>query len=199
MIIKDITSEDSNRENVETWALEVGTRFESYSTNAVNEFIYYIKKYSVRPLPGAHYSEVLDLGCGDGAATTLLYDRKYDVVGVDINQKKLREIEAGPVIYQRDMYDFVKNKFAFFHVFTHHALEHTPDAPKIIEEIGNRMMPGTIYYAVVPAEDYLHSVHHVVFEDAEELLPPKCEPLLMERRDRFNEKEFVCIAKKIGF
>lgn len=191
MQIKNISHLTSQKENLETWCYEVGDRFESYSRNAVNEFIYWHEKLKIKN------KIVADLGCGDGAASNYFLDQGFQVYGVDINVEKLRRVEAGVNVFRSDVHDFILGYPQIdFNIFTHHSLEHMVEAEDIITRIGSRIRPGKLYYAVVPAEDYIHSVHHVVFEAPEELLPPGLTPLLMDKRDRFGEKEFICIAWK---
>ena len=120
----------------------------------------------------------------------------FEVIAVDINPKKLCRIEAGPTLKCMSMLDYVTQTPMLNNVFTHHSLEHTVDAQEIIEKIGMKMSKGSFYYAAVPAEDYLHSVHHVVFEMPFELLPPYCEPILVGTRQRWDWKEYICIAQK---
>lgn len=192
MIIKSISSKDSQRENLETWCYEVGTRFEELNINAADELINCLLAHKIKN------KLIFDLGCGDGAAIKQFLRRKYDPVGVDINTEKLRAIEASTRVLNMSFKNFLISQSELNgNIFAHHSLEHSVDAPSIIMEIGSKMTPGNIYYAAVPAEDYLHSVHHVVFESAEELLPPNCCPLRMEKRERFGEKEFVCMALRL--
>ena len=187
MIKSNISSEESILHNLDTWCCEVGSRFEQVSIDAAYECINLINDL------GLDYS-VVDLGCGDGAATKVFLENDFNVIGVDINDKKLDKF-SGPKI-QTDMLSFVKFFNKINNVFTHHALEHSIDAEEIINTIGQKMSIGSIYYAVVPANDHLHSVHHIVFESPKELLPPGLIPLKMEYQER-NEPEFICIAQKL--
>ena len=198
MKIREITSQESQKQNLDAWCYEVGTRFQHMSVEAAKEFANYISH--VDPKEKLNWSHIIDLGSGDGAGTNALIDSGFDVTAVDINRHKL-ERNTGANLAQKNILEYVTDASFLPHIFTHHSLEHTVDAPEIIQNIGIKMNEGYFYYATVPAEDYLHSVHHVVFESPEELLPPRCEPILLEQRTRYDgennaEKEFVCLARK---
>jgi SAM-dependent methyltransferase len=179
MQIKQISTERSQEENLEAWCFEVGSRFEHLSEGAVNLFymfhLNFIEKYKKINKKINLKKEISDLGCGDGASVKYLLRAGFDVDAVDI--------------------PYVTN------VFCHHSLEHTVDAPRVLELIGEKLLSGGLSYIAVPAGDYLHSVHHVVFEDWKEILPPNCSALFGKKRqvylDETNmESEYVCIARK---
>lgn len=195
MIIKDITAKESIDENLNTWCYEVGSRFEEIGVDAADDFHFFFKKREFRDLIG---EDVYDLGSGDGASSRRLHNLGYYVISIDINKEKLEKCIASVKI-QEDILTFLKDVpdgYGLGNVFTHHSLEHMVDAPEIIELIGKLILPGRIYYAIVPAGDYLHSVHHVVFESPEELLPPGMQPIILQEQERFGEKEFKCVAAK---
>lgn len=200
MIIKEITSEESMKENLETWCYEVGSRFERISVDAAEEFINWwrfvnkIKKH--HNMTNKDFF-ITDLGSGDGAATNYFAEQGFRVTAVDINKEKLDKIINKNVFcVNKDIKSFLENTDDAENIFTHHSLEHTVEAKEIIELCGEKLKPGGLYYATVPAGDYLHSVHHIAFESAEELLPNGLQLLMMSTRERFGEKEFVCIATK---
>lgn len=193
MIKKDITVADSQHENLETWCYEVGSRFEQIGVDAAREFSLLWEDYN------NFGANVVDLGCGDGASSLELARLEFSVVAVDINKEKLDKIKHTFIkkIYT-DMEDYLYSQEdnSIENIFTHHALEHTIDAEEIIKLCGQKIRTNGLYYAVVPADDYLHSVHHIVFEDALELLPEGLNLIRADKRERFGEQEFVCIATK---
>lgn len=184
MIVKDISQAESAQENREIWANEIGTRFERVSKQAADHFYEYVSNLGF-PL------EVTELGCGDGAATRHLFQHGFRIKAVDVNDKKL--IGVPGEVYCQDMYDYISSVKTLGNVFAHHSLEHTVKAREIINMIGDKL--NGIYYAIVPANDYLHSVHHVVFEDAIELIPPDTIPLKCKYQKRL-EHEYICVAYK---
>lgn len=186
MIKSEISHEESVKENLETWCYEVGTRFEEVNKDAVQDFISFL-----HPLEKTVY----ELGCGDGAAGKEFVKNGFITYGIDINQEKLDKYPGIRIRY--DIFDLLK-KYAdnsLTNIFTHHALEHMINADEIIKEISRVLRPGGTYYAIVPAKDYLHSVHHVVFESVEELLPPGLEVLELKEQFR-SEAEYKCVARK---
>lgn len=190
----DLDTYMSCQENLSAWCMEVGSRFEHLSYEAAFEFFVYHKTNKIKNF------YVVDLGAGDGAASNLFIDIGFITTSVDINEEKLSQIVSGrPVVM--DMYEYVRGVDRLDNVFTHHSLEHTVNAAEIIEEIGKKLDPDAIYYAAVPANDTLHSVHHTVFESWKELVPPNCDVIMGGERMRliepgYFEQEYVCIARK---
>lgn len=184
MIRAEITRVESLLQNLDTWCYEVGSVFEQVNREAALEFVQI-----------AGPQRVVDLGCGDGASMKFFAECGITALGVDINRRKLENVPGYTVV--TDMLSFLKSQpIAWLdNIYTHHALEHCVEADKVIQEIGRTLAPGGYYYAVVPAHDTIHSVHHVVFESAEELLPPGLEPIFVGEQTR-NETEFKCIARK---
>jgi len=186
LIKANIKHKDSIQENLDIWCYERGTRFEIANEEAAKEFMNLLEE---------PYTDVIDLGCGDGAAGQYFVERGLFTIGIDINQEKLKNYPGISIAV--DMYDFLremKNE-SIQNIFTHHALEHTVRARDIIAECGRVLQPGGYYYAVVPANDHLHTVHHVVFEKAIELLPVGLIPIFCDYQDRM-EPEFKCVAQK---
>lgn len=184
----NITPEQSIQENLDTWCFEVGSRFEQSSVDAVKEFANI-----------ALFKSVCDIGAGDGASTKVLDELGFEVTAVDINLEKLLKIKnfnKKIIIKCMPAIKFLKETNSISNFFSHHSLEHMIDAEEIIKLAGQKLKIGGLYYVTVPAGDYLHSVHHVVFENAEELLPKGLTPVVLEERERFGEKEFLCIAQK---
>jgi 2-polyprenyl-3-methyl-5-hydroxy-6-metoxy-1,4-benzoquinol methylase len=189
LLKNNITSEESMQENLDTWCYEVGSRFEQASVAAVRDFNLY-----------AIFDHVADIGCGDGAASLELENRGFEVDAVDINEEKLNKIKEKNIfikIKKQSAIEYLNSIDALDNFFSHHSLEHMIDAEEIIQLAGQKLKPRGIYYVIVPAGDYLHSVHHVVFERAEELLPVGLEPILIQEQERFGEKEFICVATKM--
>lgn len=183
MIKSTISREESILQNLETWCYEVDSRFEQMSLQAVDEFSIYANKSYV----------TCDLGCGDGAATRYLRTLGYPTMGVDINEEKTKNLG---IVANVSIDEYVFQTKRLGNVFAHHSFEHVINIEDVIKIIGRKMNEGATYYTIVPAKDYLHSVHHVVFESAEELLPPGLTPIKMEYQER-NEPEFICIAQKL--
>lgn len=171
--------------NLRTWCYEVGTRFEEVNRQAVHDFARYCES-----------GQVIELGCGDGAAANEFLRLGYEYVGIDVNPGKLRRIGGG-VTHCRDVLEWLyeQDDDSLPNIFAHHFLEHTVDVEKILVEIARTLAPGGIYYAVTPAHDYIHTVHFIAFEDAEELLPPGLE-LLHSGEQKRNEPEYYCVAEK---
>lgn len=181
-----MTQEESILYNLETWCYEVGSDFEDMGRQAAKDFI----KYAIN-------KNVLELGCGDGSTAKVFKDNNIRAMYVDINLEKLLKIPYG-LIWKEDMLEALRlcKSNTIGNIFAHHSLEHVVEVEEVLKEVARVMRPLGIFYAIVPADDYLHTVHHVVFESAEELLPKKFKPIVLEKQYR-NEPEFICIAQKL--
>lgn len=181
-----MTQEESILHNLETWCYEVGSEFEEMGRQAAEDFIKYITK-----------SAVLELGCGDGASNEVFMENNIQTLSVDINPNKLSRLRHG-LIVGMDMLDFLRSckTDKVNNIFAHHSLEHTVCAEEILTEVSRVLCPNGIFYAIVPAHDHLHSVHHTVFESPDELLPPGFKPIVMQEQNR-KEPEWICVAQKL--
>lgn len=184
MLKADMTKPQSIQENLQTWCYEKGTKFEEMNRAAVEQFINLCSP-----------QHVLELGCGDGASYEVFAEKNISYLGVDINENKLEKI-AGETI-TADIYSHLIccDDNSVDNIYAHHTLEHCIDAVNILQEISRVLKPGGYYYAIVPADDHLHSVHHVVFESPDELMPPGFIPITLSRQIR-HEPEFICVARK---
>lgn len=158
MIKADITPEQSIQENLEIYCLEVGSDYEKYAVRSAEKFIEYIGK-----------EPVVDLGCGDGAASKVFFENGNNVIAVDINPIKLDKNEWATTV-QADFIEYLSKPVG--NLFLHHSLEHYVEPEKVLELIGKNLKKGSYCFIAVPYGGEVHSVHHVVFEDANELVPP---------------------------
>lgn len=161
----DISPEDSVQEQLETWIYESETTFINSSQEAVARFVRFLMPHS----------SIVDLGCGDGAATQFFHAAGMTVVGVDINQAKLDRNPTRTVRTTMDSY--LTRCREVPNIFIHHALEHVPNPKHILALIARKLVPGGLLYVEVPAEDHIHSVHHAAFESPEDLVPEGFEVL----------------------
>lgn len=177
---KDITPEDSIKEQLETYSIEVGTPFENSSKEAVARFSLYLETLWVA-----------DLGCGDGAATKYFQEEGITVVGVDINQDKL-DLNPTDLKEKMDIISYLKYCEDIPNIFMHHSLEHLPNPQKVLDLISEKLAPGGYVYIEVPANDQVHSVHHSSFDTAGDIYPEGLELLEAET----TVDEHYIIARK---
>ena len=102
----------------------------------------------------------LDLGCGDGILTDILFKRtgrKPRLVGIDPD---LLEIEAAR---RYDFYerlhavggaDIPEKDATFDYVISNSVLEHIPELEPVIEEVGRVLKPGGKFYFTVPCPNF---------------------------------------------
>lgn len=176
----DITPEESIKEQLGVYVMEVGTDFASSSAQGVDRLMNHL---SVK--------QVVDLGAGDGAATKPFVDAGVEVIAVDINQTKLDANPATTVC--TDMVSYLKDQpdNSIANIFCHHALEHIPNPEDVLELIAKKLAPGGLVYIEVPNNDGVHSVHHSSFETTDDLLPPGFEAVESQTTD-----EHYLIARK---
>lgn len=162
---RDISVADSIAEQKQDYVLEAGTHYADSSRQAVERFQRYVKD-----------GHVVDLGCGDGAATEF-FNKDITLLGVDVNPYKLEKNPANSVC--KDMVGFLSalDDDSIPALFSHHALEHLPNPQDVLNLIADKMEPGGTVYLEVPANDHIHSVHHATFDSPEDLLPKGFEML----------------------
>lgn len=153
----DVSTEQAREEQLGAGIRERGTAFEDSSKDAAKKLKEYIKE-----------GDLVDLGCGDGAAYDHL--KGFNYLGVDINQEKLNDNPGKTQL--AEMGEFLSNSSDFDVIFCHHALEHTPNPTEILALIGVRLKQGGYSYIEVPANDHIHSVHYSTFDEPGDLLPP---------------------------
>lgn len=178
-----IAPEDSIQENLNTWCFEVGTEYEEYSRQSVERFIQLIGKETV-----------IDLGAGDGAATNHLAANGNKVIAVDINAHKLAEIKTAWHVVKSDFVEYLSKPIEH-HIFMHHALEHCIEYEKVLKLISKNLAKGKYCYIAVPKDDEPHSVHHVAFDSAEEIVPPNLKVIELISHDQ-PQKEYIAITRK---
>lgn len=151
------TIDEAVKLNLDTWDYE--TDYEEYKKKNKNA-VEFFKPYMVRGL-------VVDLGCGDGAATPFLISG-HEYLGIDINPKKLAKVNA--LTHKAEIYAWLKKQPAksIPNIFCHHVLEHTANPSEIVKEIG-RVLKG-VAYIEVPSEP-THDVHVSYIQTWEELVP----------------------------
>jgi SAM-dependent methyltransferase len=102
-------------------------------------------------------SPTLDVGCGDGHFSSLIFDRKIDV-GLDPWSGPIHE--AG----RRDCYrllvqaDGARSPFEagyFASAFSNSVLEHIPHIEAVLADTARVLIPGAPFYFCVPNERYL--------------------------------------------
>lgn len=155
----DISPEDSIKQQLETWEFEKATNFINSSRQAVERFVVHLPLKSV----------VIDLGCGDGAATEFFKEAGMTVIGVDVNRKKLAKNNTKTV--RTDMVSYLEKAKSVPNVFIHHALEHLPNPQEVLDLIEQKLEWNGRLYVEVPEGDHLHSVHHATFDTPEDLCP----------------------------
>lgn len=157
--IADISPEESVRQNLETYCMEVGSQYEQYAKRSARRFVDYIGK-----------DTVVDLGCGDGAAVKEFIKNGNKVIAVDINKDKLKHVDQRADTVCADALSFLDKQTAK-NIFMHHSLEHIVNYQEVLNKVSTQLQKGGYAYIAVPRGDTVHSVHHVAFEQPGELVP----------------------------
>lgn len=182
IVTKDIDPEESMRQQLHGAIREAGTHYADSSRDAVRRFLPYLR-----------VKKVVDLGCGDGAATPFF--EGIEVIGVDINASKLADNPTKTI--QDDIISYLRKQpnNSIPNIFTHHALEHLPNPQVAIDLIGKKLAKGGYLYAEVPAFDDInvHAAHHSSFESPQDLLPAELEEV---ESDTVGHQEHYVIARK---
>ncbi len=174
--------------NLQQWCYEVDSEFQEANNNAAEEMAAYMNQHGLK--------EVVELGCGDGAAVRKFAELGIEISGVDINSEKLAMIDKSIPTHKSDMVTWMSAQDSVPSIFMHHSLEHIVSVEKLLALVTQKLRPGCIFYCVVPAGDHPHEVHHTAFDDASELMPPGLEVLHLGKQERFGHEEFKCVAIK---
>lgn len=173
-VVKSITEQLSN------FVLEANTNYAESSREAVQHFMKYVDN-----------ARVVDLGCGDGAATPFFTEHGVKVIGVDINEQKLKLNPTATVFADIISYLKAQSDNSIPNIFCHHVLEHLPNPKTALKLIGKKLAKGGFVYIEVPADDHIHSVHHSTFDGPDDILPPD-----LEEVERATTDAHYMIAKK---
>jgi SAM-dependent methyltransferase len=102
----------------------------------------------------------LDLGCGDGILTDILFKRigkRPRLVGVDIDPLETEAAQSYP-FYERihtcTAQAIPEADGAFDYVVSNSVLEHIPDLEGVIAEVGRLLRPGGRFYFTVPGPEF---------------------------------------------
>ena len=157
-----ISTEESIDQQLKDYTFEAETSFQQSSKDGIERLFRHVTP-----------KQLVDLGCGDGAAYKFV--GKVPYIGVDINKEQLKK-HPGKTVCD-DMVSYLKKQKngSIPAIFCHHALEHVPNPADILNLIGQKLSKGGYAYIEVPADDRVHSVHHATFDSPEDLLPADCE------------------------
>lgn len=97
---------------------------------------------------------ILDLGCGDGLFTFILFDEKIDL-GIDSNGRELRR--AREYGMYRELIrchgnNIPKDSGSFNTIFSNSVLEHVPEFKSVLDEVYRLLAPGGRFYVTVPTD-----------------------------------------------
>jgi SAM-dependent methyltransferase len=107
----------------------------------------------------------LDLGCGDGILTDILFRRagvKPRLVGIDIDPLETTAATAYP-FYERihtcPAQAIPEEDATFDYVISNSVLEHIPDLPGVIAEVARVLKPGGKFWFTVPGPGFRENLH----------------------------------------
>jgi len=110
--------------------------------------------------------KVIEMGCGEGHLTKMIWDRQLDVVGVDISKMKIaRARDQYPAIsfMQSDVLDLTLPEQGFDSVVLAEILEHISDdvGTQMLSKAGQLLRPGGRLIVSVPNEDCIPHPNHI--------------------------------------
>lgn len=107
---------------------------------------------------------ILDVGCGDGSFTRILFGTGYDITGIDPEEHVLQQARATAAFKQILRADATSLPLAdesFASVFSNCVLEHIPNDVAAVHEMARVLQPGGTVAITVPSpglRDGLHTV-----------------------------------------
>lgn len=102
----------------------------------------------------------LDLGCGDGILTDILFERigrKPSLVGIDpdpLETDAARKYDFYVRLHTVGGSDIPEKAATFDYVLSNSVLEHIPDLEPVIKEVGRVLKPGGKFYFTVPCPNF---------------------------------------------
>ena len=105
--------------------------------------------YNVEPFIELLSPPVLDLGCGDGVISKLLFGHPLDY-GIDISgsaTKSAKATGAYKVVFSGDAHTMPLDSNSLGGIFSNCVLEHIPEMPSLIAEISRLLKPGAYFVA----------------------------------------------------
>lgn len=140
-----------------------------------NLFIEFLRVYAFQPATGfwravevdvlrkflPQSGTCLDLGCGDGKLTSILYDGKVpaalNLIGIDSDPDETSQAATFP-FYKRIHTCFASNipedGNSFEHAFSNSVLEHIQDIEATLAEVSRILKPGGTFVFTVPAPGF---------------------------------------------
>ena len=108
-------------------------------------------------------SKLLDVGCGIGVFLEHAKHRKWDVFGVELNEKarKVAEKRLKTSIFQK--LDDVKTELKFDAISLWHVLEHLPEPNKVLEKLYGHAAPGAALILGLPNRQSHDAAHYKEF------------------------------------
>lgn len=128
-------------ENASNWSAHSQTMWETGSRKTIMPFC---EKYF--PEQG----EVLDIGCGNGYSTSLLQEKKFRPVGIDVSKEMIRFAQqAYPALSfrQGDIQQLPYTKASFDGVLMINVIEWTPSPKEVLHELNRIMKRGGLLCA----------------------------------------------------
>ena len=102
----------------------------------------------------------LDLGCGDGILTDILFDRigaRPDLIGIDIDPLETEAAASYPFyrrIHIAPAQAIPEPDASIDYVVSNSVLEHIPDLDGVIAEVGRVLRPGGRFFFTVPSSQF---------------------------------------------
>jgi len=99
---------------------------------------------------------ILDLGCGEGRVSRVLFDSKIDV-GLDNSKEELRKAEKGHQYRKLVLGDARNLPFessSFTAVFSNCVIEHIAELGLVLQEVGRVLKTGGFFIFTVPSEKF---------------------------------------------
>ncbi len=101
----------------------------------------------------------LDLGCGDGRLTKIIFDQAgwREMVGIDLdpNETALAEqLKLYQLIHVAPAHQIPEADNTFDWVFSNSVLEHIPNLDEVLQEVARVLKPGGLFLLTVPGQDF---------------------------------------------
>jgi len=161
--------------------------------------------YNVEPFIELLRDPVLDLGCGDGEISHLLFGRCLEY-GIDRDERvvrKTREKGYYKTVFTGDAHEIPLQDGSLGGIFSNCVLEHIPDMPGLLAEVSRVLRPGACFVATCLSPHYFDL--NPVFRrfDTPMLRPLRARMIAQENRlhhhvSLFGAKEYARMFERNG-
>lgn len=142
--------------------------------------------YNIEPYIQLLKDPVLDLGCGDGLISKLLFGRVLDF-GIDPSEtatEKAKQNNSYKTVFCGDAHNIPLEKESLGGIYSNCVFEHIPDIPDLIKEVSRVLKPDA--YMVATCNSAYYYTNNPVFNALDKPLLRKIRNIMIEKENKLH-------------